>query len=340
MSDELVSIVIPTYNRADCVTRAVDSALRQTHGDVDVIVIDDGSKDATETLMRDTYAREPRVRYVRQENRGVSAARNHGIRLVRGAYAALLDSDDVWEPFKLELQLACLRAFPDTGMVWTDMMAVDTDGTLLHEHYLKTFYSAYNLFSRDDLFDISRPLAEVAPKLSSIVGDKRVYAGEIYAPMVIGNLVHTSTVLLRRDRLEQTGLFDETRRSGEDHQFHLHTCRAGRVAYADIDAIRYERGRSDALAHPNDALDRDRDRIRLPQEMIDAALADGHRWVAEAFLDRGEAREARSHLVSSLRHDPRQLRLLKIYASSWLPSGARERLVATYHRLRGRRARS
>ena len=142
MSTEQVSVIIPTYDRADCVTRAIDSALAQTHADVEVIVVDDGSTDDTAALVRDTYAGEPRVRYTRQENRGVSAARNRGIRLARGAYMALLDSDDAWEPFKLELQLACLDAFPDAGMVWTDMKAVGPAGEVVSEHHLRRFYSA------------------------------------------------------------------------------------------------------------------------------------------------------------------------------------------------------
>lgn len=345
---DLVSVIVPTYNRADCVGRAIDSALAQTHADVEVIVVDDGSTDETPALMQDTYAREPRVRYARQENRGVSAARNHGIRLVQGAYAALLDSDDAWEPFKLELQLACLRAFPDAGMVWTDMKAVGPSGEVVSEHHLRRFYSAYRWFSREDLFDASRPLAEVAPGLAEVVGDKRVYAGEIYAPMIMGNLVHTSTVLLRRERLREAGLFDEAKRSGEDHDFHLRTCRAGRVAYADVDAIRYQLGRADTLTRPKYNLDlaksyldtltgalaRDRDRIHLPQHMIDAALADGHRWVAEALLGQGRRREARPHIVESLRHAPRQPRLVGLYAAAWLPAEVRERVLATYRRLK------
>src|SRR5580692_1034819 len=126
MGDGLVSVIIPTYNRAHCVCRAVESVLGQTYAEVSVLLIDDGSTDHTRALVNDTYGKDPRVRYVHQPNQGVSAARNHGIRLVEGDFAALLDSDDVWKPFKLELQIACLRAFPEAGMVWSDMTAVGT----------------------------------------------------------------------------------------------------------------------------------------------------------------------------------------------------------------------
>jgi len=349
---DLVSVIVPTHDRADCVTRAVDSALAQTHADVEIIVVDDGSTDDTRAVVLDTYRAEPRVRYAHQPNRGVSAARNHGIRLVRGAYAALLDSDDAWEPWKLELQLACLRAFPDAGMVWTDMLAVSPGGDVVSERFLRRFYGAYRWFSSGDLFDRSRALGEIAPGLAAVVGDRRAYAGEIYAPMVMGNLVHTSTVLLRRERLAAAGLFDESRRSGEDHDFHLRTCRAGRVAFADVDSIRYQTGRADALTQPKYSLDlatsyldtltgalaRDRDRIRLPQGMIEEALADAHRWVGEALLSKGRRREAREHLLRSLWHAPRQPRLLGWYAGSWLPPAAYRRVLDAYRRARRRMA--
>ena len=347
---DLVSIVIPTYNRADCVSRAIDSALGQTHANVDVIVIDDGSTDDTRAVVLDTFGKEPRVRYVHQPNRGVSAARNHGIRLVKGEYAALLDSDDTWKPFKVELQLACLRAFPDAGMVWSDMTAVNPEGAVLSKHYLRRFYSAYRMFSSATLFDRSLPLAEVAPGLASEVGDRRAWSGEIYGPMILGNLVHTSTVLLRRERLLATGFFDESRRSGEDHEFHLRTCRAGRVAFVDVDTINYQVGRTDALTQPKysvdlatnylttltSALARDRDRIKLPQHVIDKVVADGHTWVGEALVGQGRHREARPYLLHSLRHTPNQPRLFGLYATGFLPPRVMKGLVGMYQQLKKR----
>lgn len=346
----LVSIIIPTFNRADCVSRTIDSALGQTHANVEVLVIDDGSTDATQAVVLDTFGNDPRVRYVHQKNAGVSAARNHGIRLVQGEYAALLDSDDVWKAFKLELQLACFDAFPDAGMVWSDMTAVDPKGAVLSKAYLRTFYSNYNVFTRDELFDRSLPLAEVAPGLAAEVGDRRAWGGEIYGPMILGNLVHTSTVLLRRERLVATGFFDESRRSGEDHEFHLRTCRAGRVAFIDVDTIDYQVGRPDALTQPRYGLDmamnylntltstleRDRDRIKVPQHIIDKVLADGHAWVAETLVAQGKHEEARPYLLYSLRQQPAQPRLVGMYTSTFLPSRVMKGLVGVYQKLKKR----
>jgi GT2 family glycosyltransferase len=352
MSDGLVSVVVPTYNRARCVGRAIESALGQTYGDVSVIVVDDGSTDDTRALVNDVYGRDRRVRYVHQANAGVSAARNHGIRLADGGFTALLDSDDVWKPFKLEVQLACLRAFPDAGMVWSDMTAVGTGGELVAERYLTRYYSAYRLFAKSDLFDRSLPLVEIVPERTVEVGSERAYAGEIYAQMAMGNLVHTSTVLLRRERLMAAGSFDETVRSGEDHEFHLAVCRAGRVAYVDLPTVLYEVGGADALTTAEfnvpmashflrtltRALERDPIRIRnrIPEQTISEVLADAHSWLGETLLRAGDVREGQRHLLQSLRVRPGQPRVAGLYATAFLPRGVSERIRGVYRELKQR----
>lgn len=102
-----ISVIIPTYNRADVLGRAIDSVLAQTWTDFELIVIDDGSTDATATVL--TQRKDPRLRRLYQENKGVSAARNHGIATSSGSYIALLDSDDYWLPTKLEQHIAFMR---------------------------------------------------------------------------------------------------------------------------------------------------------------------------------------------------------------------------------------
>jgi glycosyltransferase involved in cell wall biosynthesis len=317
MSLETVSVVIPTYNRAYCVPRAIDSALHQTHSDVELIVVDDGSTDDTGQVIARRYGDEPRVRYVRQDNGGVCAARNHGFRLATGA-VALLDSDDAWLPWKLELQLACLRAAPGAGMIWTDMAAVDPEGKVSHERYLRLMYGAYRYFpSNEALFGESRPLREVAPALADVVGENRLFVGDIFSAMVMGSLVHTSTVLLRRERRDRVGGFDESLApSGEDYDFHLRTCREGPVAFADVPSLHYQLGLPDRLTRFNlpvarnflrtveGALRRDRDRIDLPPRMIRTVLHEAHRWLGEEQLEVGARWEAARHFASALRQRP------------------------------------
>ena len=145
-NDGLVSVIVPTYNRAYCLEKAVDSALAQSHGNVEVVLIDDGSTDGTQALVEHRYGGDSRVRYFRQPNGGISRARNVGLARAQGAFIAFLDSDDEWEPWKLELQVACLRGHPELGMTWTDMVAIDPTGEVISKSYLRRMYSAYRWF--------------------------------------------------------------------------------------------------------------------------------------------------------------------------------------------------
>jgi glycosyltransferase involved in cell wall biosynthesis len=102
-----VSVIIPTYNRANYICEAIDSILAQTYADYEIIVVDDGSTDGTRQALQ-RWIDDGTICYYYQENRGESAARNHGIRKARGQYIAFLDSDDLFLPTKFEKQVACL----------------------------------------------------------------------------------------------------------------------------------------------------------------------------------------------------------------------------------------
>ena len=341
MPEPLVSVIIPTFNRAYCIGRAIDSALCQTHQNSEILVVDDGSTDGTRDLIERSYAGDSRVRYFFHENQGVSAARNRGIGLCRGDFVALLDSDDTWPPWKLELQLACMRKCPEVGMVWTDMEAIGPGGDLVSRSYLRTLCSVYRRYTREDLFSQSFSLADVAPGLAAIVEDRRLYTGEIFSQMIMGNLVQTSTVLLRRDRLEKVGGFnEELRLSGEDYDFHLRTCREGPVGYIDLAAMCYRIGDPDQLTR--DAyrvhiamnclktvrpwIEERRSQINLPERMLRIRMAEVHSWVGEKLVNTGDAPLARVHLRKSLRHQFWQFKAWKFLALALLPERIRERL--------------
>ena len=123
-----VSVIIPTYNRAALLPRAVNSVLAQTFADYEIIIVDDCSKDETQGVVSE-FAH-PHVRYVKHDgNRGVSAARNTGIGEAKGEYIAFLDDDDEWLPAKLKEQVRALDAAPsDVGMVYVWAEYVDGDG--------------------------------------------------------------------------------------------------------------------------------------------------------------------------------------------------------------------
>ena len=332
----LVSIIVPTYNRAHCIARAIDSACAQTHRNLEVIVIDDGSTDGTDTLVRSRYKSDPRVRYFRQQNGGVSAARNTGFRQMRGDFVALLDSDDVWLPWKLQMQLSCFAAFPRVGMVWTDMAALGPDGQVASPRYLRTMYSCWRHYPDPrTVFADARPLRDVAPELAREVNGAVFYSGDAFSHMMRGSLVHTSTVVLRRDRFERVKEFNEALRpAGEDFDFHLRTCHAGPVGFADIPTIQYQIGMPDRLTRQEFHLQiaqnffrtidpfirLHRDDIHQPDAVLNAVLAEAHAWMGEEHFWRVEMPAARRHLARSLRYRMGQGRPWKLLAASFLPS--------------------
>ena len=122
----LVSVIVPSYNTAQYVPEAINSILAQTYQNLEIHVVDDGSKDNTREVMQ-AYANDPRVIYHYQENRGESGARNTGIRAAKGDLIALCDADDLWMPRKLEVQVPCFKDRPEVGVVYTNTVHVDSN---------------------------------------------------------------------------------------------------------------------------------------------------------------------------------------------------------------------
>jgi glycosyltransferase involved in cell wall biosynthesis len=130
----LVSVIIPAFNAAENIRQTLDSVLAQTYPKIEVIVVDDGSSDATSAIVKEFAARDARIRLVQQSNAGVGAARNTGIRKARGEYIAPLDADDFWFPQKLEKQVARLeQCGHETGLVYCWSTLIDQDGEMFSD---------------------------------------------------------------------------------------------------------------------------------------------------------------------------------------------------------------
>ena len=170
--------------------------------------------------------------------------------------------------------------------------------------------------------------------------------------MVMGSLVHTSTVLLRRERLEKVKGFIEDWRLGEDYEFHLRTCREGPVGFVDLSSIQYQRGFGDHISHDahllatrflttiNQTIERDRDRIRLPTWMLNEVRAEAHEWVGKLEAQRGDRASARRHFARSLRFKHWQPRAAASLLECCLPQSAGRALRAGYRLVKRNVARS
>lgn len=169
-----VSVILPTYNRAQLIGRAIQSVLDQTYQDFELIIVDDGSKDNTAKIINNLEDR--RIKYVRHEkNKGANAARNTGIAMARGEYIAFQDSDDEWFPEKLEKQMRIFKtASADVGVVYTGFWRVEEDQKV----YIPS------------------------PKIKQ-------KEGNIHTKLLHGNFVTTQAVVIKRKCFNKAGLFDE-----------------------------------------------------------------------------------------------------------------------------------
>ena len=204
----LVSVVIPTYNRAELVREAVASVLAQNYRPLELIVVDDGSDDAT----GDTLARYPEVRVLRQAHTGMPGqVRNAGARLARGEYLAFLDSDDLWLPQKLARQVpaatAAGAAISHTRERWVRSGRVISQRTQRHRR-----------------------------------------SGDLFADSLRKCVIGPSTVLLRRALFEQAGGFREDLEIAEDYELWLRLTARHLVGYVEQELVIKRAGHPDQLS--------------------------------------------------------------------------------------------
>lgn len=202
-----VSIVIPTYNRAHCLPRSLESVLRQTFDDFEVIVVDDCSTDSTQDYLK--TINDPRLRVLRHDqNKGGSAARNTGIKAARADLVAFQDSDDEWLVTKLARQVEEYRKTnsPDYGAVYCGKVTYGEAG----------------------FGDMGPRRVYYAPMLHCTET-----SGDILLQLLKTPMISTQTLMVRKDLLDQIGGFDETARIGQDWDLTVRLARITRFIYIE-----------------------------------------------------------------------------------------------------------
>lgn len=212
-----VSVVIPTFNRAHTLERALSSVFQQSRQADEIIVVDDGSTDGSRELLKQRY---PEVQVLSTRNQGVSAARNHGIRLSRNPWIALLDSDDEWLPHKLERVVQAAEQQTSYRLVHSDEIWV-RNGTRVNP-MKKHAKSGGWIFQR------CLPLCAISP----------------------------SATLIHRSVFDEIGLFDTLLPACEDYDLWLRVCASMPVAYVDEALIIKYGGHEDQLSHKYWGMDR------------------------------------------------------------------------------------
>jgi glycosyltransferase involved in cell wall biosynthesis len=350
----LVSIILPTYNRADAIERALASVRAQTWSDWELIVVDDGSTD-------DTVARiegfDPRLRLLRQQNQGTAGARNTALRACKGDFIAFLDSDDEWLPHHLELCVAFLTAHPEEGFV-TNELWEDFGGGRIVKHYRVEIAEWYpgtareigsRLFAlpegeRDDylrVYQTREPIGEWGRAIVARTPYQDVfhYRGRIFDHLRFGFLMCLQPTVLRREAFEAVGFFDTSYFGASDYGFTVELNRRYAANYLSIPAcIKHELATDGGeLAEDHVATGKTgltclqdmlrflehywRDRLDEPEVSAQRGLRELH--IARVAMDRNQRAVALENLAAAWRHDPRLRRARNLYWTLSLIPGDR-----------------
>jgi len=212
-----ISVIIPTFNRKDLVTRAIESVVNQTLQPYELIVIDDGSTDGTSEIIKSEF---PQIKYIWQENTGISNARNLGIQNSKGNWIAFLDSDDEWLPKKLEYQFN----------------AIQTN-------------SEFQIFHTNEIW--IRNGKRVNPK-----NKHQKYGGHIFEKCLPLCVISPSSVLIKKDIFKKYGLFDTALPACEDYDMWLRICAFLPVYYLEEPLLKKYGGHNDQLSKKFWGMDR------------------------------------------------------------------------------------
>jgi glycosyltransferase involved in cell wall biosynthesis len=262
-SNPCISVIIPTYNRCWILREAIDSVLSQQFTDIEIIVVDDGSNDATAALLS---AYGDQINIIHQENRGVSAARNAGISIAKGKYIAFLDSDDMWLPEKLSCQVEFFQSHAQAEICQTDEIWI-------------------------------RNNVRVNPK-----NRHKKPSGTIFVPSLQLCLVSPSAVMIKKSLFDEIGLFNEVFPACEDYDLWLRIALYYPIYLIERQLVVKRGGHDDQLSR-NPGLDRYRiqsivsilERHRLTPQYYQAAvvvLREKCRIYADGCMKRGRAAEA------------------------------------------------
>lgn len=202
-----ISVIIPTYNRAHMIKKSIDSALKQIgQGEEfeisEIIVVDDCSLDDTKSVMNEIVQRSEKVKYYcLKKNGGPSAARNYGVKMARGEWIALLDSDDEWHTDKLKEQSLYAKEHPEYDMLYHTIKITGVDEQVY---------------------------------LVPLENEKREYLeGDIHVPLLYKNFIGAPSMLIRKETWLEIGGYDESMRYCEDWEFALRVSETHKIGFVD-----------------------------------------------------------------------------------------------------------
>lgn len=297
-----VSVIIPAYNAEQYIAETLASVENQTLKDIEIIVVDDGSKDNTAAVVQAF----PSVRYVRKSNGGVSAARNHGASLAHGEFLAFLDADDIWHPDKLRQQVQALSLHPECNLCRTHI-------TTKFEN-LQQFRQSSEANSTE--YDIESNLAA----------------------SFLDPYFTTSTVMVRREAFDLVGGFDTKLRIAEDIDFYLKILAPGPMVLFMKESLVYKRPVVGSLGDDSAAgyvqllavyhrflAEHPHVQKALGRVVVDKAFYHLYTCLARSMMWVGRNQEARSAALNAMKHGPNKL-ACQLFLEACVPIGVKQLL--------------
>ena len=281
----MVSVVIPTYNRAHTIARSIKSVLNQTCQDFEIIIVDDGSTDNTKEVV--SSFNDERVRYIRhEENKGEAAARNTGIKVARGEYIASQDSDDEWLPEKLAKQIELFKnTLSKVGVVYTGFWKIENNE--------KTYI----------------PFSWVNQK-----------EGDIHKELLKGNFIGSPVTLIRRECFKKAGMFDEKLFHLVDWEMWLRVSKYYHFKYIDEPLVAAHYHSENVSANQSAFIQA----LELILEKYFDEFASDKKLLAKHYIDIGnllvlnkETQNGRNYLIKAIKLYPFNIKLLSVILSTF-----------------------
>lgn len=340
---ESISVVIPTYNRAHLIGRAVASALAAMAPGDELIVVDDGSTDSTADALAPFT---DRIRYFRTDNRGAGPARNHGVERAQHKLIAFLDSDDEWMPEGLFLKRSVMSARPDLVFCFTDFANTGEDGTTTRNYLVNWHHDGRDW---DEILGPGQAFSSIAP-LPAGTPDFQVHTGDMYPLLLQQPYVAAWTSIVRRTVAGSDFQFGEDFQTTEDWSCFGRIARRGPAAYLDCETA-WNHGHSGprltsnagTIGYLNDHLQlaqriwgQDPDFLNHHEQLYARVIASIHLKRARWNLSRGLTVAARADLAVAGASAPRSLKLLAALPGTLLriAGNMRRRAIRTAGRTR------
>lgn len=314
-----ISVIIPTYNCEEYLCRAIDSVINQVFSDYEIIIIDDGSIDKTKNLI-DIYITKyyGKIKYFYQDRLGVSAARNNGLHKATGEYIAFLDSDDLWLPDKLKLQINLMSLYSNVYMVFTDSELFTENGGILRDSMSRS-----RLPQKKGSFRYK--------VLQKNLNDESIIIGNLYNDLILCNFIATSTVFIRSAVLEKVGYFSEEFTVAEDYDLWIRISQKHEIIYLNKVTAKYM-VRNNGLSGPIDIRTCrweegfgkvfEKHLIHSPRELkrvIKKRIINSYKEACWGYLNLLEFKKVKELSLRSLKYNRLQLKLYLYILFSILP---------------------